>query len=65
MGLTLLEKIWNEHVVADPGGGVSLLHVDRHYLHELCVSRGFPTLHEREIAAFQHEDRLRRPRVYV
>jgi 3-isopropylmalate/(R)-2-methylmalate dehydratase large subunit len=44
---TLFEKIWDEHVVADLGGGASLLHVDRHYLHELCVSRGFPVLHER------------------
>ncbi|MEO8203134.1 MAG: 3-isopropylmalate dehydratase large subunit [Betaproteobacteria bacterium] len=44
---TLFEKIWAQHVVADLGGGASLLHVDRHYLHELCVSRGFPTLHER------------------
>lgn len=47
MPATLFEKIWNEHIVADLGGGVSLLHVDRHYLHELCVSRGFPTLHKR------------------
>lgn len=49
MGLTLLEKIWNEHVVADLGGGVSLLHVDRHYLHELCISHGFPTLNARGV----------------
>lgn len=47
MGSTLLDKIWNQHVVADLGGGVSLLHVDRHYLHELCISRGFPSLHAR------------------
>ncbi len=44
---TLFEKIWDEHVVADLGGGAHLLHVDRHYLHELCVSRGFPTMHKR------------------
>ena len=50
MGQTLFEKIWDEHVVADLGGGANLLHVDRHYLHELCVSRGFPTLHERGLA---------------
>ena len=33
--------------MADFGGGVCLLHVDRHYLHELCVSRGFPPLQAR------------------
>ncbi len=49
MALTLLDKIWNEHIVADLGDRVSLLHVDRHYLHELCVSRGFPTLHARGV----------------
>lgn len=49
MGRTLLDKIWNEHVVADLGGGVSLLHVDRHYLHELCISHGFPTLNARGV----------------
>ena len=47
MPATLFEKIWAEHVVADLGGGAHLLHVDRHYLHELCISRGFPTMHER------------------
>ena len=47
---TLFEKIWNEHVVTDLGGGANLLHVDRHYLHELCISRGFPTLHERGLS---------------
>ena len=50
MGQTLFEKIWDEHVVADLGGGANLLYVDRHYLHELCISRGFPTLHERGLA---------------
>ncbi len=47
MPATLFEKIWAEHVVADLGGGAHLLHVDRHYLHELCISRGFPAMHER------------------
>ena len=50
MAKTLFEKIWDEHVVADLGGGANLLYVDRHYLHELCVSRGFPTLHERGLS---------------
>jgi len=50
MASTLFEKIWDEHVVADLGGGANLLHVDRHYLHELCVSRGFPAMHERGLA---------------
>ncbi|MGA7984372.1 MAG: aconitase family protein, partial [Burkholderiales bacterium] len=35
MALTLFDKIWNAHVVADLGGGTALLHVDRHLLHDL------------------------------
>ena len=35
MASTLFDKVWNAHVVADLGGGVDLLHVDRHLLHDL------------------------------
>ncbi len=35
MSRTLFEKIWEAHVVADLGGGVHLLHVDRHLHHDL------------------------------
>jgi 3-isopropylmalate/(R)-2-methylmalate dehydratase large subunit len=32
--LTMFEKIWRRHVVADGPGGQSLLYIDRHLLHE-------------------------------
>lgn len=32
---TLVEKIWDAHVVEDMGDGWSLLHIDRHLLHDL------------------------------
>ncbi len=32
---TMLAKIWDDHVVRDLGDGWSLLHVDRHLLHDL------------------------------
>ncbi|HEY5646256.1 MAG TPA: 3-isopropylmalate dehydratase large subunit [Pseudomonadales bacterium] len=35
MGRTLLDKVWDAHVVAELGGGYQLLHVDRHLLHDL------------------------------
>ena len=31
---TLFEKIWHAHEIADLGDGFSLLHVDRHMLHD-------------------------------
>jgi len=32
---TLFDKVWSSHVVADLSGGVSLLAIDRHLLHDL------------------------------
>jgi len=34
MGRTLIEKLWDEHAVADLGDGTTLLYVDRVFLHE-------------------------------
>jgi 3-isopropylmalate/(R)-2-methylmalate dehydratase large subunit len=34
MGRTLFDKLWDEHTVADLGGGESLLYIDRIFLHE-------------------------------
>ena len=31
----LFDKLWDEHVIADLGEGMALLHVDRHLLHDL------------------------------
>jgi len=39
-GRTLLDKVWDEHVIEDLGDGEQLLHVDRHLLHELSGHRG-------------------------
>lgn len=35
MGLTLFDKIWDDHVIADLGDGEFLIHIDRHFLHEM------------------------------
>ncbi|WP_408581576.1 aconitase family protein [Burkholderia cenocepacia] len=35
MGLTLFEKIWSRHVVAQLSDDWALLHIDRHLLHDL------------------------------
>ncbi|HEY3657368.1 MAG TPA: 3-isopropylmalate dehydratase large subunit [Steroidobacteraceae bacterium] len=32
---TLFEKIWDDHIVADLGDGAFLIHIDRHFLHEV------------------------------
>lgn len=40
---TLIDKIWDRHVIRDLGDGWSLLHIDRHLLHDLS---GPPALAE-------------------
>jgi len=48
-GRTLIDKIWDEHVVAELGDGWDLLHVDRHLVHEVTSPAAFATLAERAI----------------
>ena len=38
MAVTLFEKSWQRHVVAEGPGGQTLLYVDRHLLHEGTTS---------------------------
>ena len=40
MDRTLLDKLWDQHVVSDLGDGWSLLHIDRHLLHDLSGTAG-------------------------
>jgi 3-isopropylmalate/(R)-2-methylmalate dehydratase large subunit len=46
-GKTLVDKIWDEHVVADLGDGYALLHVDRHLLHDLGGGRAVADIKEK------------------
>ena len=43
---SLYDKIWNQHVVTDLGDGVSLLHVDRNFIHDLSGTRAIRSLSE-------------------
>ncbi len=45
--LALFDKIWESHVVADLGSGWSLLHIDRHLLHDLSGGRALEEVGER------------------
>jgi len=36
---TLIDKLWDAHMVADLGGGTALLHIDRLFLHERSGGR--------------------------
>jgi len=41
---TLYDKVWDQHVVSDLGDGVSLLHVDRNFIHDLSGTRALRAL---------------------
>ena len=47
MSATLFDKVWDSHVAADLGDGWSLLHIDRHLLHDLSGTAGLTDLHGR------------------
>jgi 3-isopropylmalate/(R)-2-methylmalate dehydratase large subunit len=42
--LTLYEKIWNDHVVAERDDGTSLIWIDRHLIHEVTTPQAFEGL---------------------
>lgn len=44
--LSLFEKIWNDHVIADLGSQAYLIHVDRHFMHEMSGSVAFKGLRD-------------------
>lgn len=44
---TMLEKIWDAHVIRDLGNGWALLHVDRHVVHDLSGPIALDQLHAR------------------
>jgi len=43
-GRTLYDKIWDAHVVADGGGGESILYIDLHLIHEVTSPQAFAGL---------------------
>ena len=43
-GLTMFDKIWDEHLIATLEDGTDLLHIDRHILHEMTSVKAFEDL---------------------
>jgi 3-isopropylmalate/(R)-2-methylmalate dehydratase large subunit len=54
-GQTLIEKLWQSHIVTDLGGGLSLLYIDRVFLHERTGSVSLKELAERGIPVREKE----------
>ncbi len=54
-GHTLFDKLWDAHEVRDLGDGWSLLHIDRHLLHDLSGSASLSDMAERGLAVHDPE----------
>lgn len=53
MGLTLFDKIWNEHVVQEIPDGPSVLYIDRHLIHEVTSPQAFRGMEKRGLPIFR------------
>ncbi len=52
---TMFDRIWDRHVVAEPGEGWSLLHLDRILLHDLSGARSLEELSRRGLSPARPE----------
>ncbi len=55
MGYTLLDKIWDTHVVKTIAGGRSILYIDRHFIHEVTSPQAFNGLKSRQLDVLRKE----------
>ncbi len=53
MGLTLFDKIWDAHVVAQIEGGREILYIDKHLIHEVTSPQAFTGLQSRNLPVFR------------
>jgi len=53
MGKTIFDKIWDAHVVAPVEGGMEVLYIDRHFIHEVTSPQAFDGLRARKIGVFR------------
>lgn len=53
MAKTLFEKIWDAHQVGKAEGGMDVLYIDRHFIHEVTSPQAFGGLKKRGIPVFR------------
>lgn len=55
MSKTLFDKIWDAHVVTKVDGGMDVLYIDRHFIHEVTSPQAFAGLAQRGLPVFRKE----------
>lgn len=53
MGKTLFDKVWDAHVVKDISGGMQVLYIDHHLIHEVTSPQAFAELEKRGLTIFR------------
>ncbi|XOD69702.1 MAG: 3-isopropylmalate dehydratase large subunit [Flavobacteriales bacterium AspAUS03] len=53
MGKTLFDKVWGAHVVRTIEGGIVVLYIDKHYIHEVTSPQAFAELEKRGLSVLR------------
>lgn len=53
MGKTIFEKIWDTHLVSTEKGGIEVLYIDKHFIHEVTSPQAFAELEKRGLPLFR------------
>jgi len=61
MGSTLFDKVWDAHVVDQIDGGIDVLYIDRHLIHEVTSPQAFDELSKRKLPLFRKEKMVATP----
>lgn len=58
MGKTLVDKIWDAHVVKTISPSTQVLYIDQHYIHEVTSPQAFSSLKQRGLPVFRPQNCL-------
>lgn len=61
MAKTLFDKVWDAHVVKQLEGGIDVLYIDRHLIHEVTSPQAFAELEKRGLSLFRKEQMVATP----
>lgn len=53
MGKTIFDKVWDAHVVDTAEGGIDVLYIDKHFIHEVTSPQAFSELEKRGLPIFR------------
>ena len=61
MAKTLFDKVWDAHVVKSLEGGIDVLYIDRHLIHEVTSPQAFSEIEKRGLTLFRKDQMVATP----